>query len=128
VDHELSDLRAEVERLLAAALASDQQHADALRERDRSHAADTERRELEHDAELRLQDDEHEIDVANLNRAIQSRDLIGQAKGIIMATMRCTADEAFELLKQQSQAENRKLTEIADELTRRVVRRAGSGI
>lgn len=41
--------------------------------------------------------------------AMASRASIEQAKGVIMATTGCTADDAFELLKQQSQSENRKL-------------------
>ena len=75
------------------------------------------------EAELREHDEQHEVDVANLQRAVESRDLIGQAKGIIMATMRWTADEAFALIVQQSQAENRKVTEIAMDIVRRATRR-----
>jgi AmiR/NasT family two-component response regulator len=37
--------------------------------------------------------------------------------------MGCTADEAFVLLKKQSQAENRKLTEIAADIVARAQRR-----
>ena len=62
-------------------------------------------------------------EVASLRRALATRDTIGQAKGIIMATMCCGADEAFSILRSQSQAENRKLTEIATELVERVNRR-----
>ena len=121
---DLEALRAEVERLLAAALASDELHVDELRQRDSDHAANDARRDHDHEVELRLHDEQHEFDVANLRQALESRDVIGQAKGIIMATMWCTADYAFNLLKQQSQAENRKLTEIAAEIASRVERRA----
>jgi AmiR/NasT family two-component response regulator len=62
-----------------------------------------------------------------LRKALESRDVIGQAKGIIMATMQCTADEAFVLLKRQSQAENVKVVDIAAELADRTARRAHRG-
>jgi GAF domain-containing protein len=52
----------------------------------------------------------------NLETAMVHRAEIEQAKGIIMATTGCTADEAFEYLARQSQHENRKLREIAIEL------------
>ncbi|MCU1361393.1 MAG: hypothetical protein JWN99_2682, partial [Ilumatobacteraceae bacterium] len=48
----------------------------------------------------------------------------GQAKGIIMATLHCDADTAFDLIRQQSQVENRKAIEIASEIVTRVSRRA----
>ena len=54
-------------------------------------------------------------EATNLTAAMESRAAIEQAKGIIMATTRCTADEAFDLLRQQSQRENRKLRELAVE-------------
>ena len=50
----------------------------------------------------------------DLEVALQSRDVIGQAKGVIMARTGCTADAAFELLKAESQRRNVKLREIAD--------------
>ena len=51
-----------------------------------------------------------------------TRDLIGQAKGIIMASLGCSPDHAFELLVKQSQAENRKLIDIAAGITAQVQR------
>ena len=42
--------------------------------------------------------------------------MIEQAKGVIMAATQCSPDAAFALLVAQSQAENRKLREIAMEL------------
>ena len=44
----------------------------------------------------------------------QSRDLIGQAKGIIMHAHRVTADEAFALLVRRSQETNTKLVDVAE--------------
>jgi GAF domain-containing protein len=48
-----------------------------------------------------------------LQEALESRALIEQAKGIVMARERCSADQAFELLRQASQTGNRKLRDVA---------------
>jgi GAF domain-containing protein len=53
----------------------------------------------------------------NLRRAMDHRDLIGQAKGILMERHRLTAEQAFQVLVQASSSINRKLFEVADELT-----------
>ncbi len=53
---------------------------------------------------------------ANLTAALHNRDVIGQAKGILMATLRVTSDKAFELLSQASQRTNRKLVVVAEEV------------
>jgi GAF domain-containing protein len=50
----------------------------------------------------------------NLQKALQSRDVIGQAKGILIAHEHMTADEAYAALKQASQHLNLKLREVAD--------------
>ncbi|MFC3965279.1 GAF and ANTAR domain-containing protein [Nocardia jiangsuensis] len=55
---------------------------------------------------------------AQLTHARDSRDLIGQAKGILMERHRLTADQAFAILARASQHTNTKLTEIAEHLTR----------
>jgi GAF domain-containing protein len=55
----------------------------------------------------------------NLAKAMESRAVIEQAKGVIMATTGTGADQAFDLLRQQSQAENRKLRELAAEIVDR---------
>jgi GAF domain-containing protein len=59
----------------------------------------------------------------NLRQAMEHRSTIEQAKGIIMATTGCDADAAFDVLVRQSQHENRKLREVADELVARSIRR-----
>ena len=46
-----------------------------------------------------------------------SRDLIGQAKGILMERFRLTAHQAFDVLSRVSQELNRKLVDVATELT-----------
>ena len=51
-----------------------------------------------------------------LQQALASRDLIGQAKGIIMEREHCTADDAFDRLRRTSQRENRKLTSVAQDV------------
>jgi GAF domain-containing protein len=48
-----------------------------------------------------------------LRQALSNRDVIGQAKGILMERHRITADEAFQLLSEQSQRANRKLADVA---------------
>jgi putative methionine-R-sulfoxide reductase with GAF domain len=55
---------------------------------------------------------------ADLERALQSRAVIEQAKGIIIGARRCSPDAAFDVLVQQSQFENRKVREIAKEIVR----------
>ena len=61
----------------------------------------------------------------NLRQAMESRAEIEQAKGIIMASTGCTADEAFAQLRSQSQTENVKLRAIAAEIVRRAQRGSG---
>jgi GAF domain-containing protein len=51
-----------------------------------------------------------------LQQALSSRDLIGQAKGILMERSGCSADEAFDELRRASQHENKKLTAVALEV------------
>lgn len=52
----------------------------------------------------------------DLRSALDSRDQIGQAKGILMERFKITGDQAFVLLVKVSQAGNRKLRDVADEL------------
>ncbi len=51
-----------------------------------------------------------------LGEAMASRAVIEQAKGVIMSSVGCSADAAFDILRQQSQAENAKLRDIATDL------------
>jgi GAF domain-containing protein len=53
---------------------------------------------------------------ANLQRALGSRAVIDQAKGILMGRHHCSADAAFDLLVQRSSAGNRKLRDIAQDI------------
>ena len=49
----------------------------------------------------------------HLQLAMQSRAIIEQAKGVLIAQRRVTAEQAFELLREASQHYNRKLRDIA---------------
>jgi GAF domain-containing protein len=60
-----------------------------------------------------------------LRQALATREIIGEAKGILMETQSCTRDQAFDILRRASQRENRKLRELAEELVLRVEARAG---
>lgn len=51
-----------------------------------------------------------------LEEALVSRAVIDQAKGVLMAQRRCSADEAFEILRTASQRHNRKLRDLARDL------------
>jgi GAF domain-containing protein len=52
-------------------------------------------------------------EATHLRRAIESRAVIEQAKGMIMARDKCTADEAFAMLTRISQQQNVKLRDLA---------------
>ncbi|MCU1457659.1 MAG: two-component system response regulator [Actinomycetia bacterium] len=54
----------------------------------------------------------------NLKSTLESRDVIGQAKGILMTREGMTADQAFTELRQASQRLNRKLRDVASEVAR----------
>jgi|tagenome__1003787_1003787.scaffolds.fasta_scaffold20144536_1 transcriptional regulator with GAF, ATPase, and Fis domain len=60
----------------------------------------------------------HKDLAVQLRIAMESRAVIEQAKGIIIATRRCSPDDAFDVLRSQSQHENRKLRDVATELVR----------
>ncbi|MCF6506677.1 GAF and ANTAR domain-containing protein [Blastococcus sp. MG754426] len=53
----------------------------------------------------------------HLRTALASRDLIGQAKGILMNQFKLTGDQAFQVLVRASSHTNRKLVDIAEELS-----------
>jgi GAF domain-containing protein len=51
-----------------------------------------------------------------LRRAVASRPLIDQALGIVMAQRRCTASQAFEVLRHASQSVNQPVRDLAAEI------------
>ncbi len=55
-------------------------------------------------------------DVTNLKQALDVRDLVGQAKGILMERYHITDPEAFDLLAASSQNTNTRLTDVAEHL------------
>ncbi len=59
---------------------------------------------------------EQEQAATNLHQALQTRELIGQAQGILMERERITADQAFDVLRRASQHLNTKLREVAQTL------------
>ncbi|MEU7472916.1 ANTAR domain-containing protein [Streptomyces sp. NPDC044984] len=68
---------------------------------------------LEREERLQLLEEE----VEQLRRAIASRPVIDQARGILMATYSCTSDEAWHILREASQLSNTKLRTVAEALT-----------
>jgi GAF domain-containing protein len=61
-----------------------------------------------------FEDEERRID--NLHSALSSREIIGQAQGILMERERIAADQAFDVLRRASQYLNIKLREVAQTL------------
>ncbi|GAA2210089.1 GAF and ANTAR domain-containing protein [Nonomuraea monospora] len=57
---------------------------------------------------------------AQLKEALNTRAIIDQALGIVMAQRRCTAREAFEILRQVSQDRNVKLHQLAASIVEKV--------
>ena len=62
---------------------------------------------------------------AHLQRALDSRAVIDQAKGILMSRHGMSAEAAFDLLSRQSQVSNRKVRDIASDLVDEVQRDRG---
>ncbi|TCK23064.1 GAF and ANTAR domain-containing protein [Pseudonocardia endophytica] len=60
-----------------------------------------------------------DLERSQLKSAIASRDVIGQAKGILMARRGLTADDAFDVLRRTSQDINVKLVDLATTVTQR---------
>lgn len=67
-------------------------------------------------AEIRKSLDACVQEIAHLEKALETRDIIGQAKGIQMARQRIDADAAFDVLRRASQRTNSKLRDVATEL------------
>jgi hypothetical protein len=121
-------LRDEIGRLLAAAMEADAVHGAEIARRDKLHVAEmdrrdglhiaeTERRDVAHHHDMERRQDVYDRELEQIRTALDTRDLIGQAKGIIIASMGCSADEAFVMLVKQSQAENRKVHEVAADIS-----------
>ncbi|MGH3975569.1 MAG: ANTAR domain-containing protein [Pseudonocardiaceae bacterium] len=53
---------------------------------------------------------------AQLREALGARDVIRQAQGILMARYHCSAEEAFDLLREESQRSTKKFRDVAREV------------
>ena len=62
----------------------------------------------------------------NLREAIKTRELIGEAKGILMAQEGVGEEEAFEMLKNVSQHQNLKLRDVAQKLVDEAIKKPES--
>ena len=58
--------------------------------------------------------DAHHLE--NVTSALVNRDIIGQAKGILMERFKITSDQAFAVLAKVSQDTNRKVSAVAEDL------------
>ncbi|CAM5278018.1 ANTAR domain-containing protein [Streptomyces griseorubiginosus] len=56
-------------------------------------------------------------EVEQLRRAIVTRPLIDQARGVLMATHACSSDQAWDILREASQLSNTKLRKVAAVVT-----------
>lgn len=63
----------------------------------------------------------------DLRQALLSRDVIGQAKGLLMASSGLTSDQAFDMLRRASQRTNIKLHDIAADMVDAANARAALG-
>jgi AmiR/NasT family two-component response regulator len=82
------------------------------------HDRDERIRQLERDAAAQA------TELLNVKQAIETRDVIGMAMGIIIANLGCTPPDAFAILVKRSQNQNRKLHELCVEIVDRAGRRA----
>ncbi|HEY0519393.1 MAG TPA: ANTAR domain-containing protein [Ilumatobacteraceae bacterium] len=123
-DPDIRELQGDIKSLLAAALQSDQEHVADIRRRDELHVDEIDRRDDLHVREIDRRNVLHAEEQAHLVQALETRDVIGQAKGVIMSSLGCTADGAYALLVKQSQHENRKVYDIAVDITKRTYRAA----
>ena len=60
--------------------------------------------------------EEHARLAENLRQALMSREVVGQAQGILMERERITAEQAFDILRRASQHLNVKLRQVAQDL------------
>jgi hypothetical protein len=114
-------LRDQIATLIAAALDASQRHDLELERLDELHLAESARRDEAHIAEIQRRDDIHLHELETAGEALQTRDVIGQAKGVLIATLGCSPERAFHLLRLQSQHENRKVVEISAEIVQHAI-------
>jgi AmiR/NasT family two-component response regulator len=57
-----------------------------------------------------------QFEIEHLRRALGSRDVIGQAKGVLMERFKIAADEAFALLVHASQHQNVRVADLSGQV------------
>lgn len=62
---------------------------------------------------------------STLRKALETRTIIGQAQGVLMARQGINGDQAFDILRRASQRTNRKLRDIAAEIVEGVIHTEG---
>jgi AmiR/NasT family two-component response regulator len=60
--------------------------------------------------------DEPEVELEQLRRAMETRPVIDQAHGVLMAAYGCTPEEAWQVLQGASQHTNTKLHVVAEQV------------
>ena len=98
---------------VAASVASARGLVIAVADRDRSSESRPELSGSAGGREASTSDDPREAEIAQLRSALASRDVIGQAKGVLMVVHGCSADAAFAMLRARSQRTNVKLRDVA---------------
>ena len=88
----------------------------AVADRDASSQTRLEASETGGERQASRRDDHRDVEIAQLRSALASRDVIGQAKGVLMVVHACSADEAFAMLRELSQRTNVKLRDVAARL------------
>lgn len=58
------------------------------------------------------------VEVEQLNSALRSRPVVDQACGIVVGREECSAEEAFDLLRELSQRDGSRLSDLAEEIVR----------
>lgn len=66
--------------------------------------------------QLRSRVSENEAQLANLQQALQSPQMIGMAMGIVMTREKLTPDQAFNVVSVLSQRTNTKLRDLAERI------------
>jgi len=97
-----------------------------LEQQERAHdlarrGLDAQRRAIEIELDRCLREDQDQQ--SQLSRAFASRDVIGQAKGVLMVRWRVDADTAFETLRDASNRSQRKLADVAQVVVQQQLRR-----
>jgi AmiR/NasT family two-component response regulator len=65
---------------------------------------------------------QHEVVAGQLQRALNSRVIIEQAKGVLAERLQVTPDEAFVMLRRYARDRNHPLTELSGDVIRGTVR------